>query len=230
MPQKSSTSSDVLSSEYGHPQIRYIPIAGTWYWRASDVQTRDYRWYERGSPFWEYLRVRGYEHLHCNRPFVWSTDLAGVTWVNKLFKRTGHESWAAAGYNLFHYLNGNSYRHRNIISHSHGLQPVLFAAAAGLKVRTLVDISGPHRHDLKSVIKKALPNIGLWVHVYGDWRDTWQWLGGVMDGGLGIKRAFEYPNVVNVQIDNIGHSSLLNDPRNLPLWETHGLLNYIQRG
>jgi len=212
------------------PLVRYVPVAGTWDWRAVGVSSNP-DWYEQGSPFHQYMLARDYEHLHPQRPFIWSTDLAGISWawLNKLVsKRTGHESWAAAGYNLFQYMAGTPHRHRNVISHSHGLQPVLFAAAAGCKIHVLIDFSGPHRHDLKPIIERALPNIETWVHVYGDWRDYMQWFGGVFDGHLGIKRAFKYPGIVNIKVEDTGHSSMLTDARNFP--QTYRILNDYLRG
>lgn len=111
----------------------------------------------------------------------------------------------------------------NLIAHSHGLQVVLFAAAMGCKIRRLVSIGSPVRHDLAAVALKARENIGEWTHVYSDHGDRLQWLGTIGDGVLGITRAHPQAHR-NISIPGVAHSRLLNEESTFHWWDDAGLI------
>lgn len=186
-----------------------IMVPGTHAWDG--VKTD---WYSPGHPFHEFLKsLPGHELVSPEDPFVWSTRLGGVG-----FGSSDLVVYRAAGVNLFQYcvpprcpqmqIPGDDLV---IVSHSHGLQPVLYAAAMGLKIDLLVDVSGPVREDMMETAKLAKPNIRRWVHTYGGSKDRWQWLGGLFDGHLGIER--KHPLAENIQVPGADHGEVLREPR-----------------
>jgi hypothetical protein len=195
-----------------------VCVAGTNDW--SDDQS--VRWYCKGSPFIQLLERRGmcpFFTPDCGDPFIWSTDLGGIGFGN-----SDHKVWAAAGRSLKNFCVPPLAPHLRIpkdqlqiITHSHGVQVALYAAAAGLKIDRLISVTGPVRRDMEPVIEKARPNIRYWRHVWtgGDW---WQLMGGLFDRRLGVTRKFKQADN-NVKIPGIGHSGLFRDPSFLAEWE-----------
>jgi hypothetical protein len=107
------------------------------------------------------------------------------------------------------------------------MQVALFAAASGLKIRTLITVAGPVRKDMREVAAKARGNIHRWVHVASDSSDRWQWMGTLFDGKLGIIR--EHPLADrNVRIKDVGHSQLLRDPAQFHHWTEQKLLEELR--
>jgi hypothetical protein len=153
------------------------------------------------------------------RPFVWSSNLDGVLPWRKL------ATWAAAGENLYAYCVPPMAPDRripplelSIISHSHGLQVALIAAALGLYIHTLIDICGPVRDDVIAEYGDAAKrNIGHWIHVHADRSDTMQWLGGIGDGAFGIVRAHPLADI-NHYLPQAGHAKVLTDEPWLQAW------------
>jgi hypothetical protein len=194
--------------------MRVIPVPGTW------GRTQD--WYRPCSAWGLYLDTLGIEVYEPDgRPFLWSTDAGGwQVWRRwGLGHRTGdHWDWQAGGESLFRLIVPPLAPDRRIppaetvlVSHSHGLQVVLYACAAGLQVDRLIDISGPVRADMRPVMEAALPNIGQWLHVHSDRSDRMQWLGEMGDGALDITRAHPAANM-NRALPAAGHSGVLRDP------------------
>lgn len=209
--------------------MRWLPIQGTWGWGRGS----DHRWWQNGSPFVAFLAERGFTLLGADDPFVWTTDLNGVWFGDK------HIDWQCGGINLRQYIkpplhavsvNADDYvpfADRNLITHSHGLQPVLYAAAAGLRIRTLVSVTGPVRDDMMAVAEKARPNIGRWIHLCSDHSDRIQTLGALLDGRFGIVR--EHPLAdQNVPIAGVGHSGLLENQAHFHYWTDRGVLAAVE--
>ncbi len=213
----------------------YLPIPGTFAWNGTPTE-RD--WYHPQSAFNAFLHANGVEHLCPTRPFVWSTDLDGIGWWQRWFGRSNTLDWLSAGLNLFDYfdpplsvlLNRGAettpFADRNLLSHSHGLQVVLCACAEGMKLRRLVSIAGPVREDMMATARKARPNIERWTHVCSDDSDRIQWLGEIGDGALGIVRKHPLADL-NICIPKVGHSLLLDDPKQFHWWPEAGLLDAL---
>ncbi len=210
----------------------YVPVPGTHGW-PDDAHA----WWRWHSPLACYLARRGLSVLAPDRPFVWSTDLDGLRFWRRWIGRGGtHRDWRAAGAALGFYLvcrdpqcpHGVPYDDRNLIAHSHGLQPVLYAAAASRApfIRRLLSIGSPIRADMRTVIDGALPKIGRWLHVTTTGFDLMQILGRLGDGRIG---APALPRSVEVRrIPGIGHSDLLTDRAAFALWDRHGLIDFLR--
>lgn len=184
-----------------------ILVPGTHAW---DGQKQD--WYSLGSPFHTFMSNMP-DHVLVQPPYVWSTRLGGVGFGNGDLV-----GYLAAGVNLFQFCVPPRCPERQIpsrdlvvISHSHGLQPVLYAASQGLKIDLLIDVSGPVRYDLMDVAKAARPNIRRWVHIYGGHKDLWQWFGELFDGHLGIVRKHPLASL-NVRVAQADHGAVLREP------------------
>lgn len=200
--------------------IPFLAIAGTWAWNGSSKG----QWYDPGSPFSANMRTRGFEHLHLEcgdgRPFVWDTDVDGNQfWRRLIGKKPSVTGWQAAGTNLYDYCVPPFAPDRCVppenlhaIGHSHGGQVILFAAADGLKINTLITVSSPIRADLTEIYRRARKNIGFWLHIHSDRSDRWQWMGEVGDGRFGIVRNHPFADQNNSYQD-VGHSQILNDMR-----------------
>lgn len=190
-----------------------VLVPGTHAWDGIKLD-----WYSPGQPFHEFMKtLEGFELVCPNDPYVWSTRLGGVG-----FGDGDLVVYRAAGVNLLHYCVPPRFPDLRIppdelviVSHSHGLQPVLFAAAAGLKIDLLIDVSGPVREDMMPWATKARPNIRRWVHTYGGRKDRWQWLGGLFDGHVGIER--KHPLAKNLQVPGADHGEVLRDPRHFKM-------------
>jgi len=207
---------------------RVVLVAGTFSWNGSDRGD----WYAPGSPFAVFLASRGVEPLFGVRPdgphpFTWSTELGGIG-------GRGRVVWQAAGVNLFNYLVPPLCPDRqlpsaetNLIAHSHGLQVVLFAAAAGLNINTLISVGSPVRRDMWATAVTARLNIRHWLHIHSDQSDRWQWLGELFDGHLGIVR--EHPLAdQNDFVPVVGHSELLRNPEHFHHWSDRGWLRNFE--
>lgn len=200
--------------------IPFLAIGGTWSWNGSSKG----QWYDAGSPWSANMRARGLEHHHLltgeARPFVWSTDINGQQFWRRWFgKAPDVNDWQAAGHNLLNYCVPAiapecriEPSQLHVICHSHGLQPVLFACADGLKINTLISIGSPVRADMVEATRRARPRIAFWWHFHSDTTDRWQWLGAIGDGSFGIARRQPFADQ-NVMVPGVGHSNILNDMR-----------------
>lgn len=190
--------------------MRVILVAGTHAFREGKTD-----WWQPGSPFAIYLKRHGLAVVGTGpeeRPYVWSTDLGGMG-----LGRGDLQGWRAAGLNLYAYAVPPlcpdariPSRDLAIVCHSHGLQPVLYACAEGLKIGKLVSIGSPVRRDMADVAEAARPNIRSWVHLHGDHQDRWQWFGSLFDGHWGIVRQHPLANVNRGY--PVGHGNLVRDP------------------
>jgi hypothetical protein len=192
------------------PIVTLVP--GTHAWSPTQLTGQ---WYHDGSLFRARLAA---EQMRCS-VFPWSTGLDGLLPWRKL------HLWHATGLHLYERIVPyHAPEHRippyrtHVVTHSHGLQPALVAAAEGLYIHTLIDICGPVRHDVTDKYGvRARKNIGFWLHVHSDRSDTMQWLGGIGDGAFGITRPHPLANV-NHYLPNAGHSAVLNEPEWLVVW------------
>jgi hypothetical protein len=193
------------------PLTRWVGVPGTW-----GTHRDEGRWWVADSPLAEHLRTLGAIPLR-QEPFHWSTDLNGF--FGSLFQRrqATHSDWLAGGAALTYYLRHTRVEDRNIIAHSHGLQVVLYACGFyGLKINTLVSVSGPVRADMREVTLKARQNIGYWTHVHTP-GDRTQWLGEWFDGVIGKVQKHPYADL-NVGTPGAGHSDLFHDPARYIDW------------
>jgi hypothetical protein len=178
------------------------------------------------SPFRVDLRRHGFTALHFQG---WTTNVDGVP--IDLWQRGRHRDWVAGGYALSYFLERLPYEHRNVICHSHGIAPVLYALALRgdlVPMRRLVSVCSPVRRDLQDVADDARPYVDRWRHVSSSQGDPWQRLGELFDGHVGWgARKWEQAHE-NVSIPGIGHSKLLNDPAFLDLWATDGMYDFLR--
>ena len=192
---------------------RVVLVAGTHSWRGK--KTSD--WHVKDSLFCNYLQSIGVAvvgHKVGGRPFVWSTNLGGLN----PFSKGDLLVWEAAGHSLYSYIVPPLApkmrippEHTVIVSHSHGLQVVLYAASLGLQIDTLIDVAGPVRGDMMPVAEQARPHIRRWHHVHAGRRDKWQLGGQFLDGVLGFVR--EHPLAQNVAIKDANHGDVLRTMR-----------------
>lgn len=184
-------------------------------------------WARAKSPFSRMLRVHDFAPMRFQG---WTGNLTGVP-LN--FRSKGaHRDWIAGGYALAYFLRGLDYADRNIIAHSHGLNPVLYACVREqVEIRRLVSVCSPVREDMRRQAGGAAKRIGRWRHIASQDGDLMQKLGELFDGNWGWnERNWVIPgaaNVDNVIIPKIGHSKLFT-PTFLDLWQTDGLLAFLR--
>jgi hypothetical protein len=186
--------------------------------------TKHGEWADPGSPF----RTRVLEPAGFSvypRADWWTGNVSGLPrWLN-WWASSKLSDWRVGGDFLADDLAEMPYEDRNIISHSHGLQPVIFAARQ-VPIRRLIDVCGPVRKDMDGACASAKKNIGYWVHVASKGGDRMQYLGEAFDGMFGWVR--EYPRAHdNIVIEGIGHSGLLYDERLFPLWGREQILAFL---
>lgn len=206
-----------------------IVVPGTWEWPASS-EPGEPVWYQPHSLFSDYLASQGWAIARDDaRPFVWSTRATGFQFWDRLLGRQTQmqADWAAAAENLYAWVVPPRAPERRlppeqttILTHSHGLQVALLAAARGLKIQTLIDICGPVRKDIRAYLDPTVrANIGYWWHLHADRSDWWQVLGGIGDGSFGVQRS--HPDAdLNQRLPQAGHSRLLRDRAWMPLLDS----------
>ncbi|NBV25133.1 MAG: hypothetical protein EBS05_24835 [Proteobacteria bacterium] len=211
-----------------------IAVPGTWEWPTANADV----WYAPTSPFAGYLATQGWTWARGQdeRPYVWSTRATGYQFWDRLLSREAQmlADWEAAATNLFAWVvppNAPECRippeQTTLLTHSHGIQVALLAAAQGLKIQTLIDVCGPVRRDIdRRLTAAARANIGYWWHIHADRSDWWQVLGSVNDGALGLQR--QQPRAdLNQRIPRAGHSRILRDEAWMPLLDS--VLDYAQQ-
>lgn len=191
------------------------------------THSNDDDWFRAGSRFVGMLQDYGFLLINQDRPFKWSARLDG-------FFGRKHPTWKASGENLYAYLDPPLCPEKKvpasdirIVTHSHGLQVVLYACAAGLKINTLISVGSPVRRDMRKIAEKARPNIKHWLHLKAGFKDIWQVLGELGDGRLGIYR--DHPLADRNDPMPGGHSDVLHNVDLLPLWRKRGWLAFLGR-
>ncbi|MGH9350242.1 MAG: hypothetical protein ACRD26_23560 [Vicinamibacterales bacterium] len=194
--------------------MKVILVPGTHSWRGEASQD----WFSPTSAFVGYLGGVGFTLLDTVHPYTWDTGLGGVG-----FGDDDLIGWQAAGINLLHYVVPPRCKPMQVpggltilITHSHGLQPVLFAAAAGLKVDLCIDVAGPVRQDMMPTAERARQNIRRWVHVHAGKRDWWQVWGALFDGRWGIVREHRLADL-NIPVPAADHGDVLRNPAYFPV-------------
>jgi hypothetical protein len=192
-------------------------------------------WFHDGSDFCELAFTHG---LACNY-FPWPTALAGFAfWKTWLGMRPDLGDWEIPALNLKErfqptevepgYWPRQSRIH--VITHSHGAQPAIIAAALGLKINVLVTVSAPIRADvLYTYGELARKNIGCHLEYYSV-NDKIQLAGGIGDGHTGVMRRFGDYTVNGravyqaddtiVMPEACGHSQLLHNLKYMPALKT----------
>lgn len=205
-----------------------ILVAGTNSWKDKD----DADWYCPGHPFGTFLWKNGCTPdfdgtpgTKLAKPFIWSTDLAGVPFLTK--KR----DWAAGGAALAYFVMLKRQRPGSataILAHSHALQIAAYAAYEhDLKIQTLITIGSPLRADMKDQYAALRANTQYWLHLHSDGSDKWQWFGEMFDGHFGIVRETPLADK-NDFVPGVGHSELLRDPAQFHYWTDRGWLNQLK--
>ncbi len=203
--------------------IQYLAVNGTHENRGVDRE-----WSHPESELSKYLERQSLLNIAHSAmlPYDWSDDLD--------IKQ--QSDWKAGGRSLFYYIAPPLRKEYAwppsetvIVTHSHGLQVALWAAALGLKIDRLLDIAGPVRKDMMDTATAARPNIKHWMHFHSDASDKWQWLGEMFDGHFGIVRAHKLADI-NIGFPGVGHGNLLRDPTLFHQWMDLGLVNFLKTG
>lgn len=198
----------------------YIPIHGTW-----AIDDNETAWWKPASNFAKYASNFGIVQFDTLPPFIWSSDLNGV-FYNLYSKGAKHTDWRAGGWSLYYYLNQVPYSQRNLIVHSHGLQPVMYCASFGMPIRNIISVCSPIRKDMESIMEKAVNYISNWIHIYSN-SDKVQWLGQIGDGRWFGSRKAKFAKL-NIPLHGINHSDLFKLDGRLDLWNTGGWFNYLR--
>jgi hypothetical protein len=196
-----------------------VCVKGTWHGE----------WCDPGSPFRSSV-------LECVPPGFtvyeivdyWTGDVDGLPKWLSWFKRAKYSDWSTGGTFLAWVLLSMPYERRNILSHSHGIQVVAFAAeilkAKGQRIRRVVDVCGPVRSDLAPQYAALRETADYWLHIASKGGDKMQLFGEFGDGALGWVRENRAAHR-NVVIPGIGHSGLLYEAKLFPEWSTEKLLD-----
>ena len=215
----------------------YIPIGGTRAW--NDRGAPSFRWWQSESEFCRMMASLDCHMVDPNQPFVWTTDLNGIhfwkrwkIWGKKEGTFTDHRDWVAGGENLIRYCDSVRgpipYEQRNFITHSHGFQVWAYAAALGLRCRTVIAIGPPRRHDMEDVIRMARKNVSRFVLIIDKDGDRMASLGGFGGGSLLYSRTFDFDGGrpdQTIRIPEIDHSRILGD--RIDLWKAMGLTEHF---
>ena len=203
-------------------KITYVAVGGT-------SSAHDNGWWDTrvvSNPFIQFMDGINIIPLkNESEPFEWSTDLDGVHPISYIMGSSKrHSDWVAGGVALKYYLENSPLEDRNIISHSHGRQVVLYAASKGLKINNYIDISGPIRNDMVSIEKEARHYIKSMTHVYSKY-DYMQFLGSLFDLHLGF---VDHCSISDKNIElsfSVGHSGLVCNSKYYPLFISKGIID-----
>jgi hypothetical protein len=184
------------------------------------------QWARARSPFSKMLAENGFAPMRFQG---WTTNVSGVP---NLFASRKHSDWIAGGYALAPFLRELDYEDRNLIAHSHGLNPIAYACAREkVEIRRLVSVCSPVRRDMRNQMKALALRVEQWLHVHAAHADLMQTLGALFSGHLALRRDWRVAgaeNVTNLMIPGIGHSRLLNDPTQFAAWRDCGLLDFLR--
>ncbi len=185
-------------------------LHGTWSRRAA--------WHKPGSHLWRALLERDFQPIE----FLWSGLCGGVPSPVIVPPSTDDlkgslELWCCAGEKLALFSQRLGVEAPHVISHSHGLQVVSFAASGvgGLclaqRFGTVLSLSGPVREDMTQIRQWARSHIQRWVQVTDPTGgDTTILEGEAFDGHVGW--TLELPEAdANLHAPHQGHSGLTTD-------------------
>lgn len=202
--------------------VPVILMPGTWSYKG--LFSSKGQWYHPDSFLPVYISAYGLRVLvdARGRGFIWDGGLEGLRfWRPLLGMEPDLQEWEIAGANFYdrqlpitvdpqYHMRGCD---TNVWCHSHGINPVLVAAALGLRINTLVSFGSPIRKDvIEKYGAEARRNIGFHLH-YWSAGDSTQVLGGIGDGDWGVRRRYPLADQ-NVKLpDEAGHSGILYDPK-----------------
>lgn len=204
-----------------------ILVHGTW--------GRDHAWYRPGGALFEALKSRGFDVYS----FAWSGFLCGLPTTHPgdpTYAHLGADEgrlvgWLDAGEklklfceNLENCLDPFGGLRPHVVSHSHGLQVVAFAAALGQRFGTAISISGPIRRDMKRALRAGLGNIERWAQVVDPDDDMTIREGQFGDGEVGWNYDLELQGAINIHTPGSGHSGMTED---IEAWGRHGLFSLL---
>ena len=202
--------------------IFYIPIHGTW---AIDEQ--EIAWWRATGAFAQYAkRSNVFQSEVVSIPFIWSSDISGFKY-NLASGNRKHTDWRAGGYALLYYLQNVPVEDRNLIIHSHGLQPVAYAAAYGVEFNNIISVCSPIRTDMKDSYEILRLRARNWLHLY-DNKDAIGWLGQFGDGRFFGSRKCDQATE-NQQLKGISHSDILKVGARMDMWNTNGWFDFLRQ-
>ena len=194
-----------------------VLVTGTWGEKSEEEWHKDKKWKDD-------LADIGIKQLDRDVPFLWSSNLDGLIGENY--------DWRSGGAALKNYIEARQCKYGitnepiNLISHSHGMQIVAYAAYFGLRLGTVVTVAGPKRDKLDRQYKSIQTGSKCWIHVHSDWRDVWQLFGSLRWGSpFGQARDMKYANK-NVYIPHTSHTDLMD----FELLRNQGIFRSIMKG
>ena len=189
--------------------IPYVTIRGTW------GDGKKFPQFDLPNTSWSnHMRNLGCYPIGGQRPFRWTTDLEG-------------DDREVAGDNFYNYIVpplAPEYAvpptETHVLTYSFGNEPALWAAAKGLKIRTLITVGGPVRKDMREVVERARPNIYHWICVYSD-GDWMQHFGTWFDKEWNPFRPMPKDPLCDLGVRlprRAGHGGVYYDPNWFPVW------------
>jgi hypothetical protein len=155
--------------------------------------------------------------------FVWSGILGGVRPLVKPLLDDGDPAeakngadtpelllWLDAGEKLALFCQAHGLERPHVLSHSHGLQVVTYAAVKGQRFATAVSVSGPVRDDMRRARWIAKEGITRWVQFFDPINDATIREGEAFDGHPGF--AGKLLEGESIETPGSGHSGLVLDP------------------
>lgn len=201
--------------------IYYIPVHGTW-----AIDEKQEAWWKVSGAFAKYAKRFGVNQWDKLPPFIWSSDVNGFGY-SFLSPKTKLTDWMAGGWSLYYYLLHIPVEHRNLIVHSHGLQPLAFCCSFGMQVRNVISVCSPIRTDMDFVYDVARRNIQNHLHIY-DTSDWMQRFGQIGDGKWFGAQKNPYADV-NHQMVDINHSDVLRVTGRMDYWNTQGWFDFLRQ-
>jgi hypothetical protein len=191
-------------------------------------------WARDTSPdsFRVFLRLRGFR---CSI-VEWSLNVDGEP---DPLAAKGNRDWIAGGYAERYRFRHEPYEDLNVLTHSHGIGPVLYQATLEdtdepiVPIRNVLAICPPPRKEFVTMAQQALERgtiAALRVIYAGSW-DAWARLGQLFDGHLGWRRdwsAVIHPHFSQRGEQGIGHSGLFDRAHRSRL-VANGDLTFLQQ-
>lgn len=201
--------------------VYYVPVHGTW-----AIDEKQEAWWRVSGEFAKFAKRFGVTQIPHLPPFIWSSDLNGFGY-SLLSPKTKLTDWNAGGWALYYYLMHVAPHDRNLIVHSHGLQPLLFCCSFGMRVNNVISVCSPIRNDMTFVADIARPNIANWLHIY-DSSDRTQWMGQIGDGKWFGARKSPHADM-NHHLKGINHSDVLKVGGKMDMWNTQGWFDFLRQ-
>lgn len=201
--------------------INYIPIHGTW-----AIDEDETAWWKPTGPFALFAKRSNVFQYDEMPPFIWSSDISGFKY-NLQSGSAKHTDWRAGGWSLYYYLRQVPLEKRNLIIHSHGIQPVLYCASFGMQINNIISVCSPIRSDMGSRTDMARHHINRWLHIY-DNKDVIGWLGQFGDGRFFGSRK-EPRADTNVELKGVNHSDILKLGGRMDLWIQNGWFDFLRQ-